>query len=273
MNHNLLSQQIQAGFNLAQNYVFPGVFVQDSLDELKKDRANPFFYYFKKDRRLKDFDDIQGYSKLLLLSEPGFGKSEFLRQYALHLAGKLNQDKIIPLYIELKGYRPSSYHALDEYIETQAKLRLGIDKPLSILKEEHALAFLLDGFDEVEKNDFSQIVDDIKLFLLNYQKHTIIISSRLHFYLRDPLLEDQNFTIAHITSFGNDEIQQYLQENGIEEQETVRLLEMFQEPDFSSILSIPRYLEKYLELYKLGITGRLSKAEIYNHFVNSRLEI
>ena len=272
MDYELFSQKIQK-LPIGQHYVFPRVSIHNSLDILEKNRANPYFHWLNADRAVKNFDGIQKYPLLLLLSEPGFGKSEFLKQYASHLVGRLTQGNVLPLYIELKGYKPN--RDLETYIERQVKLRLGIDESLSSLRKTHKIAFLLDGFDEVGKNEFAQIVEEMEVLLSSCHEHQIVISSRLHFYLAYHSFEEQSSTIAHISAFGDDEIREYLEENGngIEEREIRRLIEMFREPDFSSILTIPRYLEKYVELYKSGETGRLSKADIYDRFVESRLEI
>jgi hypothetical protein len=247
------------------HYVSPTVLIHKSLDDLKSSRTD----WFREYETLNDFNALRNHISVLLLAEPGFGKSEFLRQYASHLVQ--SGEKVFPLYLELTKYKP--YGGFKEYVETQIKLTFQKSLSLSELKREFQIVFLFDGLDEVPQNSLQSVVEGIELLSIDHPDARRIVSCRSHFYLRYPLLENRNFTIAQLGRFGHDQIEQYMKAKGLESREASRLIDQVREQHLSSILSIPRYLEKYVDLYPKGAEAKLSKSDIYNHFVDTRLAV
>ena len=97
-------------------------------------------------------------SRIIIEGEPGSGKTILLRNIALTLATNFERDRLVPLYVELRGYGRVPNQRLDDYaVEiagTNARFTQEekLDFAKSIRENEANLVFLLDGYDEAGNN-------------------------------------------------------------------------------------------------------------------------
>ena len=125
---------------------------------------------------------LKFYNKIVILGDPGTGKSTSLKYLAHFICSHRNnidylQSKV-PVYIkatDLFKYHDDTGHNLSEYIVDNTKYGLLFSDSL----ENNDLILLLDGLDEINiTNQRHNMVDLINSFIAQYPEITIVVSSR-----------------------------------------------------------------------------------------------
>ncbi len=125
---------------------------------------------------------VETYSKLRVLGKPGVGKTTFLQ----HLAIQCNQGAFaanqVPVFITLRSFaesRERSDLSLLNYIRLEF-LTSGISEESAIEKLLQAgrVLLLLDGIDEVLKQQSNAVLKEIRSFSDNYHKNRFVATCR-----------------------------------------------------------------------------------------------
>ncbi|MDJ0658055.1 MAG: NACHT domain-containing protein [Crocosphaera sp.] len=162
-------------------------------------------------KQIDAYQAILEYPKLVIIGDPGSGKSLLMKWIALNYAeNKLNLPGKVVVLLEL--------HRLND-------LSLSIEEQLiEILKRNHfpkanqfvqqalkngQLILLFDGLDEVNGANRSQIVQSIKDFLDTYEQCQWVITCRTRAYQNEfDTLSDRTLEVVE---FSDQEVQQFLQ--------------------------------------------------------------
>jgi hypothetical protein len=183
---------------------------------------------------------LQRFPMLLILGEPGSGKTTALRRLAVHFAesfleglGKGDSAKPrLPVYVWLPRFNKISgstpYERFLAFLR-DAFQRIGTnlaeDELRSIL-ERVRLVLLLDGFNEVGHDNLDLVLDALDTFDRNHPDHQRVLTSRPHnfqFWKRDlPVLELLPLEYPHDIE---DYLRRYLQGLG----QVVKLMGVFRE--------------------------------------------
>lgn len=148
---------------------------------------------------------------LMVLGEPGMGKTTFLRKLGLialkgvHEGGF--QHDCIPVFIELKGFRTANIN-IENSIAEVFKIR-GFPEPYRFTTkalERGKLLVLLDGLDEVPSEHMHEIVKDIQDFVDRYDKNHYIVSCRLAAYRYN----FRRFTDVTLAGFNDTQIENFI---------------------------------------------------------------
>ncbi|ACK65529.1 putative signal transduction protein with Nacht domain [Rippkaea orientalis PCC 8801] len=153
-------------------------------------------------------DLVGKYNKLMILGQPGAGKTTFLKHLALQCSqGKYRRD-VIPCFIELRSWLMETEHEtanLWEYFHHQAKkCGLSSEQAIMLLQEGKGL-FLLDGLDEVEQEEREILAKTISQFTQVYHKNQFIITSRP----AAQLFHFQGFTYVEMAAFNRHQIEAF----------------------------------------------------------------
>jgi len=147
---------------------------------------------------------------LMVLGQPGAGKSTFLRKIGLEALkgqkGGFKHDRI-PVFIELKSF-PSSQRDIKELIVEEFSI-CGFPEPEQFIAkalEQGKLLILLDGLDEVPTVNTNEVISKIQNFVDRYDKNSFIVSCRTAAYRNN----FQRFTDVKIADFDDTQIEQFI---------------------------------------------------------------
>ena len=160
----------------------------ESLTSLERGFRNSSERRFQNRKRIAEdgLEVANGHQYLTVLGGPGAGKSTFLRRLGLEaLKGEKGkyQYRCIPIFLELKRYNPNKRN-LKELIQKELSYfgfpssEQFADKAL----EQGHLLLLLDGLDEVPKQYFNNVLDEIDNLVTHFEKNRFILSCRIASY-------------------------------------------------------------------------------------------
>ncbi|MBE9072526.1 NACHT domain-containing NTPase [Microcystis sp. LEGE 08355] len=147
---------------------------------------------------------------LMVLGDPGIGKSTFLRKVGLEaLKGKQGsyQHPLTPVLLELKNFKENEIN-IQVLIEEEFKICgfPNVEKSISNKLEKGELLILLDGLDEVPTANVNNVIEKIKDFVDRHHKNRFILSCRTaaRTHLRQ-------FTDIEIVEFDDQQIQSFIE--------------------------------------------------------------
>ncbi len=147
---------------------------------------------------------------LMVLGDPGIGKSTFLRKVGLE-ALKGNKDSyqhsLTPVLLELKNFKENEIN-IQVLIEEEFKICgfPNVEKNISNKLEKGELLILLDGLDEVPTANVNNVIEKIQDFVDRHHKNRFILSCRTaaRTHLRQ-------FTDIEIVEFDDQQIQSFIE--------------------------------------------------------------
>lgn len=251
-------------------YISPNLWFSTSFEEMesRRDEAQYLSLFEGKKRRAarEAFDEVLSTRKALILSEPGYGKTRFLQELREYAKKEKNFNTV---FIELRLY--SGEKSIEEYIYDQNKYEL---------KDDAKVILCFDGLDEVKQDCLHSVVSRLRCILDSFPKTLFFLSCRLFYYRKFPVFSDVKFTNVCLENFVFDQVREYLDLiEGSNHQKLFstgdidKIIQDFEEPNWESIILIPRYLEKFVEFHRKYPNDKPSKSDLYNFFVNERLNI
>ncbi len=251
------------------------------------------------DKKVESVDGVSLVNQkehLMLLGQPGGGKTTFLKYIGLQaLEGKLEHNRI-PVFITLRRLADNKQTLL-EYIVSEFDI---CDFPDAKPFIEHQLKngkllLLLDGLDEVGKSSNKKICDDVNRFCDKYSKNQFIVSCRTAAY-------NQNFpcfTDVELSDFNEEQIKSFIDKWFYDDKEKAKtckeklylpdnepILELAKTPLLLTLLCLAfgetlKFASNRSELYKKALDALLEKwdssrnierDEIYRHLSTPRKE-
>jgi len=108
---------------------------------------------------------VENHPKLMILGKPGSGKTTFLKYLAIQCISGNFQEKLVPVFITLKDFAEASERpTLIQFIK-QLFESIGVtDAETGELLKNGRLLILLDGLDEVRREENSRTLKQIKSF-------------------------------------------------------------------------------------------------------------
>ncbi len=157
--------------------------------------------------RVKGFEAVEEFQKLVVLGKPGAGKTTFMKYLAMScLAGRFHGE-LVPIFVTLKAYAEERRQpSLENYILTEfAKRKVSQDVAKQLLDNGKAL-ILLDGLDEVKKEDDRRVKQDIDQFSRDWLKNRFAITCRIA--AREYQFE--KFTEVEVADFDDGQIETFV---------------------------------------------------------------
>ena len=218
---------------------------------IKNSKSNVEYSLFEEKAKETLFDLLQKNSKIVLLGNPGIGKTTELKNLFEQLWENRENSLNFPIYINLKNFTKN--HQFEELI------------PLKEWLELPRLTFILDGLDEIA--DIQNFISELELFVKKYEEKNIfiIISCRTNIYEKY-LIKISGFTYFYLENLSDKQINRIL-ENKISKQLTYNELDKFRvflENPFTLTLFCNYYKENetfptsILEAFELSIKKELN---------------
>lgn len=138
-------------------------------------------------RELNIHEALENYKQIIIIGDPGCGKTTTLR-HAAYFYARQNIEKLeneeelnnIPIYIPLAIYGSSSKTVFD-YINDIIKnynLPVFFSKLLNNYFEKGKVLLLIDGIDEIREDERNQVITSLEGLMHSYNHCSIILSSR-----------------------------------------------------------------------------------------------
>lgn len=185
-------------------------------------------------------DLLSNHEKVLIVDSAGMGKSTISKRVALDL---IENSYHIPIFIELRNIKDRSIP-----LEIKRQLSLKEDDTEALL-EALPLAILLDGFDEVGKEEVSTLIDNINDFVTNYIGTPILLTSRPEANLS----KIKGFEVFNIERFKQSEayslIKKYDGDGGTSEK-LIKELKEEKSVTLQQFLETPLYVSLLYSAYK-----------------------
>ena len=125
---------------------------------------------------------VEAYSRVVLLGEPGAGKTTILEHLAISFAGDKLKDKIehIPILVELNLYDKNrgGLLGLIKGALRACHLRLDDTHIRDMLNSDVKFLFMFDGLNEIPREQMNDSVRELRTFLMNHSEHKCLISCR-----------------------------------------------------------------------------------------------
>ena len=252
------------------------------------------------------------HQKLLVLGDPGSGKSSFLKYLALSLANAQSSalpssdprqalssiyGRVLPIYVELRrissfadsfGETEDSYGLLMRYLRHKLD-EWATDGMFEFLTErirdvEHPVLFMLDGLDEVPTRNRQLMVNLVNSLARRFDRHRYIVTCRPYAYVGQPW-QLRDFDIVTLAPFVRSQVERFV-ENwyrnlmvwGISQADAVlrsdELKSALQQNDLSQLAESPLLLTVMAQLHASSPTGRLpdERTELYAEAVQLLLQ-
>lgn len=228
---------------------------EEGKEELKK-YGDRFLYLSWLDKPLMDCDVLKQASRIFVIAEPGYGKTEFLKKNVQEALESGSQS----LYLDLKQLGERSVEDAIKDADNQIQL-----------KNTSNVLIALDALDEVKTQNVFRTIEEIKKFTKAYDKIQILISCRRHYFDRyDHLFKETDLKYVHLLGFQMNQVEEYLSLHKMSGETIEKLIKLLQMPGRDIILKTPRYLS-FLPRYvnKKGIGGLvdITRAKLFDFFV------
>jgi hypothetical protein len=250
-------------------YIQPAIKFYSSFDEaLSADLERDQYFFVKEDKW--EFKNVFNFPKTFIVAEPGYGKTRLLREIALRAS---NEGKKA-ICVESKKIIEAT---AEEFILNQLKKASAVRSGGFELKNEENIIVCFDALDEVKLENFSRTVEKIKTFLTEYEKITVIISCRWHFFRKyKELHSDLDFRYARIFPFSTEQVESYLKHNSISQENIEKIFNTLSFRGRNLVIQTPRYLEflvHYIMDKGIENISEITKAKLFDFFIYRKLEI
>jgi len=151
--------------------------------------------------------DILKHSRVLILAEPGGGKSVVARA-ALHQFAR--EGGRVPVFAELKGYRGD----LSALISTAAPAAL-LDPAAAVEARLVSRAYVLDGIDEIPRGTLPRLGADLQRLFEKDPSASVLLTARQAFYAAHRDSVPAVTSLFHILDFSDKDIAEYVAKSNV----------------------------------------------------------
>lgn len=235
-------------------YVVPITEVSPSFKEAKENYAKYGHGFVFHDAKPTPIADLAQGKRTVVVGEPGIGKTELMKK----IRGALDESGHSTKFISLRS--SESLKEVDAFVSKRST------KPK---------ALLLDALDEVPRSVFSGVLKKIEEISEKHADIAIYVSSRWVFM--DKYSNSFGaYRFVAIKPFTPDQIKEYLSSGTRPSADVDELFQHAMQFHGRVIIQIPRYLflfEKYMEGKPAAAVQVISRNELFEHFIYSKLEI
>ena len=160
------------------------------------------------EERILGIDAANKYPHMMVLGKPGSGKTTFLKYLAISCIGERFQGNRVPIFVTLRSWASDDNKPnLLEFVSQElAKCEVANTETVELFKKGRVL-LLLDGLDEVLKEDSKRVIEQIQNFSNQYRRNVMVITCRIA--AREYTF--QGFTEVEVADFDDEQIQIFVE--------------------------------------------------------------
>ncbi|HAC66172.1 MAG TPA: histidine kinase, partial [Cyanothece sp. UBA12306] len=182
--------------------------LQESQGDLRKLRLARVQAKNKQKKVVAGINLVSKNNHLVILGQPGAGKTTFLKHLALQCSRGDYRPDLIPCFLELRSWlmegRHETTNLLNYFLEQAKSSGLSREQALQLLERGKGL-FLVDGLDEISQEEQEILAKDLNHFAQLYHKNKIIITCRSD----EQLFHFQGFTYVEMSTLSREQIQAF----------------------------------------------------------------
>ena len=152
-------------------------------------------------------DQLLSHQKLVVVGEPGSGKSTIAKEVARRLASR-EPIQELPVAINLRSYRGD----LDRLISNSAPGE-------SLSGQKLRRRYLLDGLDEIPREYVSRAITQILSLLSSDPTCSVVVTSRQAFHAQYSAEFGPDFLVFHVLDFDDDDLRLFARHRGLDPQQ------------------------------------------------------
>jgi hypothetical protein len=208
-----------------------------------------------------DLAELLKHSQVVLLGEPGAGKSQIARAVVRTL---IEGGERVPVFIELRQYRAGG--ALPELLKHSAPPSV-LELKGSVAGELLSRTYVFDGMDEIPADELAAFVKDLEALLEADKGSRVFLTARQAFYVANRESLPQYPAVFHILDFSDEDIREYIGKAEADDEAFIRAAEQI---DALDEIRNPFVLSVMLQ--RFCQTGKLSELRSDNlSFIIDRL--
>ncbi|MCO5168176.1 MAG: hypothetical protein M9894_17685 [Planctomycetes bacterium] len=282
-------------------YVVPELRIAKSIDELNKEHRA--LLRSRRDASINGL--LEKHHRIMVVGEPGAGKTRLLKEFVLHAAGAAREAAFVdlksiedynalPTCLEegsptaqvVPGSSPEQTEQANQLRTSRFTLPRGEraaeadeeDRPVQHVEataDERPTAervvVCLDALDEVARHDLSKALESIALFCRDYPRVAVVVSCRTHHLERfATAISSLAFTYVEVLGLSDDQKRQFLSQDSADPAALLRECS----PETQRVLEVPRYMRMFVELGRAvgfeKLRG-LTRSEIFEAFIYRKL--
>lgn len=227
------------------------------------------------EKRISGEIAVENHSKLMILGKPGSGKTTFLKYIAIQCNSGIFRRSNIPIFISLKDFAETEDKSeLIDYIILHFK-KCGLEQSQSkvelLLRKGKAL-ILLDGLDEVRKEDNDRVVREIRQFTDRFHKNYYVMTCRIA--AREYTFE--KFTEVEVADFDDKQIRTFthnwFKPKNQHKKEKIFIRKLTQNPPIKELATNPLLLTLLCLVFEETADFPSNRAELYQEGLNVLLK-
>lgn len=224
------------------------------------------------------FSEIYDCKYLMIVAEPGYGKTRLLKQ--LVLQGTENSKKIF--FVDSKKVQSSILESIQQckivdlnISEEQLQKKAFLCNIEDYTLDENSI-ICLDALDELPFSNLHNFFKQVEEFISEYPDVKIFLSCRTH-HLKKIEYDLSNISFEYITldSFYWNQIIDYLKSSVLDKSTIKQIEDKSKLTNLFGFLSIPRYLYYFSELIKdksIDEIIKLSRVEMFEYFIYRKID-
>lgn len=239
--------------------------------------SKDYMSYFDESKTSPSFNDIYSFKYLMIIAEPGYGKTRLFKELVL----KADQNNSKVFFIDSKQIKNSIVESINkckiveqDISEEKLQKKIYFSNTQDYTLTENTI-ICLDALDEIPFSKLYSFFEEVEEFISDYPKTKVFLSCRTH-HLKKVEYDLTNISFAYITldSFYERQIVKYLENIGLCKTKIDEIKEKSHLTNLNSYLSIPRYLYYFSEITKnksIKEVMSLSRTEIFEEFIYRKI--